>query len=102
MACKTKILCFALVLGNICCVLYCNINQRIFVSCTYAWIGLRVRLGHPAGPHHQQQVHFKTEARNSPSRQRRRIRRAAAREKAAEEVVRNDSQVDIAARSRWK
>jgi hypothetical protein len=62
-----------------------------------AWIGLRVRLGHQAGPHHQQQVHSKTGARNSPSRQRRRIRRAAAREKAAEEVVRNESQVDIAA-----
>ena len=58
---------------------------------------IRCRLGHPAGPHHQQQVHSKTEARNSPSRQRHRIRFAAAREKAAEEVVRNDSQVDIAA-----
>ena len=43
-----------------------------------AWIGLRVRLGHPGVPHHQQQGHSKRGARNSPSKQRRRIRRAAA------------------------
>ena len=55
-----------------------------------AWMGLRVRLGHAAVPH-QHQVHSKG-SRNSPSRQRRRIRRAAEREKAAAEVEGNEAQ----------
>ena len=50
-----------------------------------AWIGLRVRLGHPGQHHHRHEPERKT--RNSPSRQRRRLRRAAAREKVAEEAI---------------
>ena len=38
------------------------------------------RLGHPHGPHHPLPPHFQ---RNSPSRQRRRERRAAARQETA-------------------
>ena len=34
-----------------------------------AWVGLRLRLGHPPGPHHQLPPQIQ---RNSPSRQRRR------------------------------
>ena len=45
----------------------------------YAWVGLRVQLGQVSGPPHQQlfpqQVHRNVE---SPARQRRRARRAAA------------------------
>ena len=45
-----------------------------------AWVGLRLRLGHPPGPHHQLPPNFQ---RNSPSRQRRREKRAAARQESA-------------------
>ena len=49
-----------------------------------AWIGLRVRLGHVHVQHdHQHEVR----TRNGPSRQRRRIRRAAARQETAEEAA---------------
>ena len=43
-----------------------------------AWVGLRVRLGH--APVHQEVYHNKSRTRDSPSRHRRRVRRAAARE----------------------
>ena len=48
-----------------------------------AWIGLRVRRGHPTGP----QIHYHREKPRDgpPSRQRRRARRAAARQKVLEE-----------------
>ena len=59
-----------------------------------AWMGLRVRLGHATGPHHQHQGHQKGGTRNSPSRQRRRERRAAAREKVAEEVPRDEAEAE--------
>ena len=59
-----------------------------------AWMGLRVRLGHATGPHHQHQGHQKGGTRNSPSRQRRRERRAAAREKVAEEVPRDEGEAE--------
>jgi hypothetical protein len=56
-----------------------------------AWVGLRVQLGHVPGPLHHQlrhppypKVHKK---KDSPSRQRRRARRAAAQKVNAEEVV---------------
>ena len=48
-----------------------------------AWVGLRVRLGHPS--HHQVQQ-LKTNSRNSPCRQRRRDRRTAARKEEAEKA----------------
>ena len=50
-----------------------------------AWVGLRVRLGHVPGPPHHVKLPRKT--RDSPSRQRRRARRAAARQRDAEEAI---------------
>ena len=43
-----------------------------------AWVGLRVRRGH--APVHQEVYHNQSRTRDSPSRHRRRVRRAAARE----------------------
>ena len=54
-----------------------------------AWVGLRVRLGQPPGPHLLQPQHpsnSRLRTRNNPSRQRRRARRAAARQEAAKET----------------
>ena len=57
-----------------------------------AWVGLRVRLGQPHGPHpppQPQPQHLsnsRLRARNGPSRQRRRARRAAARQEANKET----------------
>ena len=47
-----------------------------------AWVGLRVRLGHVPGPLHRpvHPVHQEVPRKESPSRQRRRARRAAARQ----------------------
>ena len=46
-----------------------------------AWVGLRVHLGHGHGP-----SNFQPQNKDSPSRQRRRVRRAAARQVPAEEA----------------
>ena len=54
-----------------------------------AWVGLRVGLGHAPGPllHHQLHEHFPQNTRkDSPSRQRRRARRAASRKQQAEKA----------------
>jgi hypothetical protein len=59
-----------------------------------AWVGLRVRLGHAPGPlHHQVQPNIQRKSRNSPSRQRRRAKRASARqnEEAAKEATEVES-----------
>ena len=50
-----------------------------------AWVGLHLRLGHGPGPPHQVQTVLPKTSRNrdNPSRQRRRARRAAAREEEA-------------------
>ena len=43
-----------------------------------AWVGLRMQLGHAPGPqHHQLHPQFSNQKKDSPSRQRRRARRAA-------------------------
>ena len=57
-----------------------------------AWVSLRVRLGHDPGPlqpHHQFE-HPPSKSRNSPSRQRRRARRAAARAEQGTAAEAND------------
>ena len=53
-----------------------------------AWVGLRVRLGQGDGPLHQAQHQVKVprRSRNGPSRERRRCRRLAERQKNAEEA----------------
>ena len=58
-----------------------------------AWVGLRVQLGHVPGPLHHQAHHtpFKIN-QDSPSRQRRRDRRAAARNAIAEEVQETETE----------
>ena len=50
-----------------------------------AWVGLRVGLGHPPGPLHRQPPLLKK--KDSPSRQRRRARRAEARQLAVAEAA---------------
>jgi hypothetical protein len=46
-----------------------------------AWVGLRVHLGHaPLGPLYKVQLSFPRNSRNSPSRQRRRDKRASSRQ----------------------
>jgi hypothetical protein len=60
-----------------------------------AWVGLRVRLGHAPGPPHYQ-VQVQERARNGPSRQRRRERRAQERkqveaEEASKAVSENET-----------
>ena len=57
-----------------------------------AWVGLRLSLGHPPGPHHQLPPHIQ---RNSPSRQRRRERRAAARKESAEKVAQKQTAEEV-------
>ena len=55
-----------------------------------AWVGIRVRLGHAPGPLHQQEnFHLPQRTRNSPSRQRRRVKHAAERQEKDEEVTNN-------------
>ena len=49
-----------------------------------AWIGLHVRLGHAQGPLYQDHVRNVNKARNGPSLQRRRKKRADARKQAEE------------------
>ena len=56
-----------------------------------AWVGLRVQLGHVPGPLHHQAPRKKNQ--DSPSRQRRRDRRAIARNTTAEEAAKTDSQM---------
>ena len=52
-----------------------------------AWVGLRVRLGHDPGPPHHPYPPFQARSKNnSPSRQRRRDRRAAERQQLAEQA----------------
>jgi hypothetical protein len=63
-----------------------------------AWVGLRVQLGHAPGILHQQphpqpfQIVYKK--KDSPSRQRRRTRRAAARQDSAEEVANEETELE--------
>ena len=52
-----------------------------------AWVGFRVWLGHAPGPHQPNIPPKPRRARDGPSRQYRRARRAAAREEHAEEAV---------------
>lgn len=66
-----------------------------------AWVGLRVQLGHAPGPQHQQ-VHPQFSKKVSPSRQRRRTRRAAERNvnrdentEVAEEVTSNNANLEV-------
>ena len=63
-----------------------------------AWVGLRVGLGHAPGPllHHQLHQHFPQNTRkDSPSRQRRRARRAASRKQQAEKA-KEDNKIEAA------
>ena len=46
-----------------------------------AWVGLHVRLGQAQGPHHEDDHRNGNKAKNGPSRQRRRERRAESRKK---------------------
>jgi hypothetical protein len=61
-----------------------------------AWVGLRVRLGHVPGPFHHQVQQPRTRTRDSPSRQRRRARRAAARKENAKEAVGKSTEAEEA------
>ena len=56
-----------------------NAHLDIDTHAGEAWVGLRVRLGHAPFPHHVNQFDLPRN-RDSPSRQRRRVRRAAERE----------------------
>jgi hypothetical protein len=63
-----------------------------------AWVGLRVQLGHAPGPlhHHPHPPFFQAQKKHvSPSRQRRRARRAATRLTTAEEAVNVETPKDI-------
>ena len=61
-----------------------------------AWVGLRCRLGQPPGPIHQ--PHFPSTPRmnSSPSRQRRRARRAAARKDAEIATIEKEKEAEEA------
>ena len=73
-----------------CCTLLCN-------SCESQHFPIQKPSSElQTGPHCQQQVHSKRGARNSLSRQLQQVRRAAAREKEAEQVARNESQKEEA------
>ena len=59
-----------------------------------AWVGLRVQLGHVPGPLHHQAPHtFSKKSQDSPSRQRRRERRAAVRNAKAEKAKKTDTEI---------
>ena len=58
-----------------------------------AWVGLHVRLGHAQGPLNQDHVKNVNKARNGPSRQRRRERRADARKQAGEASKKETTEV---------
>lgn len=74
----------------------CDAHLDINAHAGQAWLGLHVRLGHAPGPLHQDPTNHFNKSRNSPSRQRRRERRAAARKEAvAAQVTRTEGQ-DVA------
>ena len=60
----------------------CGLDDHLDLdtSAEQAWVGLRVPLGHAPGPYHVIPHHaYQKKNRNSPSRERRRVRRAADR-----------------------
>ena len=64
-------------------------NLNVETHAGQAWVSLRVQLGKAPGPLHPHFPHHKP--RHSPSRERRRVRRADARRKTAEEETNEES-----------
>ena len=62
----------------------CDAHLDIHAHAGQAWLGLHVRLGHAQGPLYQDHVRNVNKARNGPSLQRRRKKRADARKQAEE------------------
>ena len=62
-----------------------GLDARLNMECHagQAWVGLHLRLGHAPGPLHQSTIPKSSRNRDTPSRRRRRARRAVAREKEA-------------------
>ena len=66
---------------------HCGLDAHLDVDthAGEAWVGLRVRIGQSRTPPFQSQTHVKTKSRESPSRLRRRARRAASRQEKTDE-----------------
>ena len=76
-----------------------GLDARLNMECHagQAWVGLHLRLGHGPGPLHQSVLPKISRNRDTPSRQRRRARRAAAREeKAAKATIENPTKAEEA------